>query len=56
MISKPISVDAYIKSFPKSTEALLKQLRKAIKETAPAAEELIGYGMPAYKLNKKPLV
>ncbi len=56
MISKPSSVDEYIKSFPKSTEALLKQLRKAIKETAPAAEELISYCMPAYKLNKKPLV
>lgn len=56
MIEKPTNVDEYIKSFPKSTQALLKQVRRAIKENAPDAEELIGYGMPGYKLNKKPLV
>ena len=53
---KPTNVDEYINSFPKSAQTLLKQVRKAIKENAPGAEELIGYGMPAYKLNKKPLV
>lgn len=31
-------------------------MRAAIRETAPRAEESISYGMPAYKLNKKPLV
>lgn len=56
MIAKPTNVDEYIQSFPKSTQALLKQVRNAIKENAPNAEELIGYGMPGYKLNKKPLV
>lgn len=53
---KTSNVDEYIKSFPKSTQTLLKQVRKAIRENAPGSEELIGYGMPGYKLNKKPLV
>lgn len=53
---KQTNVDEYIKSFPKSTQTLLKQVRKAIKENALGAEEMIAYGMPGYKLNKKPLV
>ena len=56
MNTKPLSVDEYIKSFPKPTQVLLKQVRAVIKENAPEVEELIGYGMPGYKLNKKPLV
>jgi uncharacterized protein YdhG (YjbR/CyaY superfamily) len=56
MMQKPISTDAYIASFPKKTQLLLKQVRVAIKEAAPKAEELISYGMPAYKLNGRPLV
>jgi uncharacterized protein YdhG (YjbR/CyaY superfamily) len=56
MNKKPTTVDEYIKSFPRSTQVLLKQVRDAIKENAPEAEELIAYGMPGYKLNKKPLV
>ena len=53
---KQTNVYEYIKSFPKSTQTLLKQVRKAIKENALGAEEMIAYGMPGYKLNKKPLV
>ncbi len=56
MNTKPTSVEEYIKSFPKSTQVLLKQVRAVIKEIAPEAEELLTYGMPGYKLNKKPLV
>ena len=56
MNTKPTTVEEYIKQFPKSTQTLLKQVRAVIRETAPEAEELIGYGMPSYKLNKKPLV
>lgn len=43
------NVDEYIAQFPESTQDLLKQIRTWIKETAPEAEEYIGYGMPAYK-------
>jgi uncharacterized protein YdhG (YjbR/CyaY superfamily) len=50
-MKKPADTDSYIASFPKETQKLLQQLRKAIQEAAPKAEEYIGYGMPAYKQN-----
>lgn len=50
-MKKPADVDAYIASFPTSTQALLLQMRETIRVTAPAAEEVISYNMPAYKLN-----
>lgn len=50
------TVDEYIQSFPKKTQVHLKAIRKIIKSTAPDAVEQIAYKMPAYKLNKKPLV
>ena len=49
-------VNAYILSFPKEIQKHLNQVRKTIKSEAPGAEEGISYGMPAYKLNGKPLV
>ena len=52
MNTKPTTVNEYIKSFPKPTQVLLKQVRAVIKEAAPEAEELIAYGMPGYNLNK----
>lgn len=53
---KPTNVTAYIHSFPKETQLLLTQVRTIIQKAAPEAEESISYGMPAYKLNGKPLV
>jgi uncharacterized protein YdhG (YjbR/CyaY superfamily) len=53
---KPISVEAYISSFPAGTKKLLNQMRNLIKKNAPLAVESISYGMPAYKYNSKPLV
>ncbi len=50
------NVNDYITAFPKEVQSRLKQIRTAIKTIAPEAEESISYGMPAYKLNKKPLV
>jgi uncharacterized protein YdhG (YjbR/CyaY superfamily) len=37
--------------FPEETQKKLEQIRKAVKKLAPAAEEVISYGMPAFKLN-----
>ena len=54
--TKAATVDAYIAAFPKSTQTLLKQVRKTIRDAAPEAVEGISYGMPGYKLNGKPLV
>lgn len=42
-------VDEYINTFPKETKIKLQQLRNIIRETAPEAEEIISYNMPAYK-------
>ena len=45
------SVDHYIADFPKQVQVMLQELRSAIKKTAPKAEEVISYNMPAYRLD-----
>ncbi len=52
----PVSVDAYIQSFPKDVQAVLQTVRTAILEAAPEAEETISYAMPAYKTGAKAVV
>ena len=57
MKSIPVTtVDEYIAVFPKEVQLLLQQMRKAIKKSAPKAEESVSYGMAAYKHLGKPLV
>lgn len=48
--TKFTTVDEYIASFPKNTQESLRQLRERIKQSAPAAEEVISYNIPAFKL------
>jgi uncharacterized protein YdhG (YjbR/CyaY superfamily) len=48
---KAENVDEYIAGFPKETQKVLKQIRKVVKQAAPTAQEIISYGMPAYKIN-----
>lgn len=43
------TVDEYMSSLPKSSREILEHLRKAIKQAAPKAEEMISYNMPAFK-------
>jgi len=50
------TVDKYIDGFPPETQKILQKIRKIIQKSAPEAVESLGYGMPAYKLNGKPLV
>jgi uncharacterized protein YdhG (YjbR/CyaY superfamily) len=50
------NVDTYIQQFPTPLQERLQQVREVITQTAPEANELISYGMPAYKLHGKPLV
>lgn len=50
------TVDEYIASFHFEIQQKLAQMRNTIKDAAPDADEIISYGMPGYKLNKKPLV
>lgn len=47
--AKPASVDAYIATFPAAAQAVLQQVRRAAAEAAPAAQEVIRYGIPALK-------
>jgi uncharacterized protein YdhG (YjbR/CyaY superfamily) len=44
-------IDTYISSFPLVTQKRLSEIRSLIKQAAPAAEEIISYQMPAYKLH-----
>lgn len=49
MQAKFKDVDSYIATFPKDIQAILEQVRNVIKSSAPKAEEVISYNMPAYK-------
>lgn len=45
------NVDEYLKAFTGPQRETLDKVRSVIKATAPKAEEVISYGMPAYKQN-----
>ena len=45
------TADEYISAFPANTKKILRQVRQAIKQAAPQAEELISYNMPAFALH-----
>jgi uncharacterized protein YdhG (YjbR/CyaY superfamily) len=45
------TTEEYIASFPQNVQATLQQLRQAIKDVAPKAQEVISYNMPAFKQN-----
>ena len=49
-------MEAYIAGFPEDVRIVLEEIRATIKKVAPEAEESISYGMPAFKMNGKPLV
>ncbi|MGC9343481.1 MAG: iron chaperone [Bacteroidales bacterium] len=55
MIRDP-KVDDYIRKFPENARSILHEIRDIIQKAAPGANESMSYGMPAYKLNGKPLV
>ncbi len=52
----PKSVDDYIAAQPQAVRPKLEQVRTAIRKAVPDAVEGIGYRMPGYKLNGKPLL
>lgn len=49
MIIKFSTIDEYIAAQDKERQLVLQQFRKIIKAAAPKAEEIISYGMPAFK-------
>ena len=54
--SVPSSVDEYIAAQPKAVRRKLEQVRAAIRRAVPQAVEGIGYRMPGYKLQGKPML
>jgi uncharacterized protein YdhG (YjbR/CyaY superfamily) len=50
-MKRPQNFKEYLSGFPEETQQLLEQVRLIIKEAAPGAEEVISYGMPAFKMN-----
>lgn len=49
-------VSDYIAQFPGEVQKSLEKIRDSIFKLAPEVVESMAYNMPAYKLNKKPLV
>jgi uncharacterized protein YdhG (YjbR/CyaY superfamily) len=43
------NIDEYLHDVPEKQRLALEELRQIIRETAPKAEEVISYGMPAFK-------
>jgi uncharacterized protein YdhG (YjbR/CyaY superfamily) len=43
------TIDEYLASYPKEIRGILEKIRSTIKKAAPQAEELISYGIPAFK-------
>ena len=44
-------IDLYIEKFPIQTQEVLNEMRNIILEVIPNAEQVIGYQMPAFKVN-----
>ena len=44
------NADEYIKTFPADKQAILKQVREAIRKAVPDAEEVISYQIPAFRV------
>ena len=56
MSGKPASTAEYLATLDAGQRAGVEALRDAIRAAAPEAEEAFGYGMPAFRLDGKPLV
>ena len=56
IMTKPTGTNEYIAGFPKETQKRLEEVRATIKKAAPAAEETISYGIPAFKLHNLYLI
>jgi len=44
------NIDEYVATFPKNVQSILEELRQAIRDSAPNAEEAISYQIPTFKL------
>jgi uncharacterized protein YdhG (YjbR/CyaY superfamily) len=48
---KPTTIDEYIADQPAAIRPFMEKLRQIVNKNAPDAQEVISYGMPAYKLH-----
>ncbi len=48
-MAKPTDIDCYILQFPADVQVILEEVRKAIRNAAPDAKEVVSYQMPAFK-------
>jgi uncharacterized protein YdhG (YjbR/CyaY superfamily) len=55
MPAKFKSIDEYLAGVDDDKRAALEKLRKTIKSVVPKAEECFSYGLPAFRLNGKPI-
>lgn len=53
--TKPKTIDEYLATVANDQRAVLEKLRATIRKIAPAAEECISYGLPAFRWNGKPV-
>ena len=49
--AKPKNMDEYIARFSPEVRTILEKVRSTIRDAAPAAQEIISYGIPAFWLN-----
>lgn len=54
--AKATSIDQYIAGFPPETAAVLEEMRRVIRESAPGAVETISYAVPTFDLHGRHLV
>jgi uncharacterized protein YdhG (YjbR/CyaY superfamily) len=55
-MAKPRTIDEYLARLSDDKRAALERLRKQIRAAAPAAEECISYGIPAFRYEGRMLV
>ncbi|MCA9783521.1 MAG: DUF1801 domain-containing protein, partial [Candidatus Cloacimonetes bacterium] len=48
---KPTPIDTYIAAAPAEVRGILERIRLTIRREAPGAEEILSYGMPAFRGN-----
>jgi uncharacterized protein YdhG (YjbR/CyaY superfamily) len=56
MAAKWRNIDEYLAHMSDDKRAALENLRKTIRSIVPNAEECISYGLPAFRLDGRPLV
>jgi uncharacterized protein YdhG (YjbR/CyaY superfamily) len=50
-MSRPETIDDYIARFDPEVQTVLRRVRRAVRQAAPQAREVISYAMPALKQN-----